>query len=80
MWTLLPQAIPGLEYRMYARMVQKVRNARPDLVLVTIGSLPPEIVESLKAVGHAPVVCWYTDPMATWQRQYLLAAPWDAFT
>jgi spore maturation protein CgeB len=78
MWTILPTAIPGLEHRMYAHMVQEVGNAQPDLVLVTIGTLPPEIVESLKTAAHAPVVCWYTDAMANWHRQYLLASPWDA--
>ena len=77
-WTLLPKAIPSLERRSYTRLVQEVESARPDMVLVTIGGLPPEVIASLRALGHGPVVCWYTDAMANWQRQYLLAAPWDA--
>jgi spore maturation protein CgeB len=77
-WTLLPKAMPAVEKHHYSTLIREVDAAKPDFILVTIGSLPPETVESLRKLGHGPVVCWYTDPMANWTRQYLLAAPWDA--
>jgi spore maturation protein CgeB len=76
-WTYLPKAIPSLEKKLYHEVVQKAASARPDLVLVTYGSMPPEVVSDLKRVCGGKIVCWYTDSAAGLNRNYLLASDFD---
>ncbi len=77
-WNYAPRAFPGLERRVYREVVQAARTARPALVLVTYGMMPPEIVSALKEVCGGKVVCWYTDSPANLERQYLVASPFDS--
>ncbi len=76
-WNYAPRAFPELERRIYREVVQAARTARPALVLVTYGMMPPEIVCALKQACGGKVVCWYTDSTANLQRQYLVASPFD---
>lgn len=78
LWSVLMRGFPILERLSLSEMTREVGLAHPDLVLVTIGTLSPETVESIRRNTNGPVVCWYTDAMANWHRQYLLACPWDA--
>jgi len=77
-WTYLPKAFPGMERRIFREVVQKAAAVRPDIVLVTWGGMPPEVVGELKKrVSGGKVVCWYTDPVANLYRYYLLASDFD---
>lgn len=75
---LLDKAFPQVERSRYRRLVNDIASLRADLVLVTIATLPPEIVHRIKSVSRCPVVCWYTDPAANLRRFYLLAGNYDA--
>lgn len=77
---LFEKAIPDVEHSRYSNLVKRVEDAAPDFVLVTIGILPPEIVDRIKAAApKAQVACWYTDCNANLPRYYLLACNYDAF-
>ncbi len=61
------------------RLVRKVQEFSPDVVLVLLGNqISPKTVESIRRVAHVPVVCWCQDQMTTLGRQYLLGAGYDA--
>jgi spore maturation protein CgeB len=77
-WAIAPKLFPSIEAKDAEQMIRAAKRVEPDLILVTIGDLSPDTVAALRAETKAPVVCWYTDAMANWARQYLLAAPWDA--
>jgi spore maturation protein CgeB len=76
-WSYLPRAFPELEEKLFREVVQTAVAAQPDLVLVTYGGMPPEVVSELKRVSGAKVVCWYTDSAANLNRNYLLASEFD---
>jgi spore maturation protein CgeB len=78
LWTVVSKGIPVFERLSLSGMIREVGRAHPDVILVTIGSLSPETVAELRLQSNGPVVCWYTDPMANWHRQFLLASPWHA--
>lgn len=67
------------ERRIERQLFDAVERARPDLVLVILGSqLSPKTVELLRKRTAVPVVCWCQDSMITLGRQYLLGARYDA--
>lgn len=76
-WSYLPRAFPGLETVLFHRVVQTAEAAQPDLVLVTFGSMPPEVVSGLKQACDAKIACWFTDPVPNLYRHYLLASDFD---
>jgi spore maturation protein CgeB len=76
-WTLLPKAVPALEKKPFREVVQKAASMQPDLVLVTYGSMPPQVVSDLKRVCGGKIVCWYTDSAAGLNRNYQLASDFD---
>lgn len=73
----LPKAIPVLEKKLFRGIIKTAGTEQPDLVLVTYGSMPPEVVSALKRTCGAKIVCWYTDAVTNLYRQYLLAAGFD---
>jgi spore maturation protein CgeB len=77
-WDYAPRAFPELERRVYREVVQTAAVVQPDLVLVTYGNMPPEVVRALKGSCGGKVVCWYTDSMMNLGRQYLIANFFDA--
>ena len=76
-WSTLPKAFPRLERKLYREIVQTTAAAQPDLVLVTFGGMPPQVVRELKRVCGGKVVCWYTDSAINLSRDYLLASDFD---
>ena len=76
-WSYLPRAFPELEKKVHREVIKKAGAAQPDLVLVTHGGLPPEIVSELKQVCGGKIACWFTDSAAGLNRNYLLASDFD---
>jgi spore maturation protein CgeB len=76
--TYSSRALPFVEMRQFRETILMARHKRPDLILATFATVPPQIVRELKNVSGATVVCWYIDSMANLDRQYLLASPFDA--
>jgi spore maturation protein CgeB len=67
------------ERRAEQRLVLKVEEFSPTLILVILGSqLSPKTVLRLRNATKAPIVCWCQDQMTTLGRQYLLGAGYDA--
>lgn len=77
-WRYLPKAFPALERKVFRDVVRTVEAAQPDLILVSNGTMPPEVVRNLKSACGGKVVCWYTDPVTNLYRQYLPASSYDA--
>ncbi|MGD0920773.1 MAG: glycosyltransferase [Terriglobia bacterium] len=77
-WQVGRSAIPALERAAYRGLIRKARSFGPDLVLVTHGRMPPQVVEELKAEVAPKVVCWFTDALDNLYRMYLIASPFDA--
>jgi spore maturation protein CgeB len=73
----LPKAFPQMERRAFGEVVRTAAAAQPGVVLVTYGSMPPQVVSRVKRISGAKVVCWYTDPVTNLYRHYLLAADFD---
>jgi spore maturation protein CgeB len=59
-------------------LIRRAKAIRPELVLVTYGALPPQVVTKLRWECGAKVACWFTDAISNLHRQYLLASPFDA--
>jgi spore maturation protein CgeB len=67
------------ERRAEPRLLRKVEQFAPTLILVILGSqLSPKTVVRLRKATKAPIVCWCQDQMTTLGRQYLLGAGYDA--
>jgi spore maturation protein CgeB len=67
------------ERRAEPRLVLKVEEFSPTLILVILGSqVSPKTVLRLRKATKAPIVCWCQDQMTTLGRQYLLGAGYDA--
>jgi len=77
-WGYVPKAFPALERRIFSDIIRTAEAVQPDLVLVTYGILPPEVVCDLKSVCGGKIVCWYTDSIMDPHRQYLVASSFDA--
>ena len=77
-WGNLPKAFPALERSLFNEVRSAAESVQPDLVLVTYGIMPPEVVSELKKVCDGKVVCWYTDPVTNVYRHYLLVSNFDA--
>jgi spore maturation protein CgeB len=78
LWTYLPRALPLVEKEQFRQTIRTARKQRPELIIITFAVMPPEIVQELRNACGATVVCWYADSLANLDRQYLLAAPYDA--
>jgi spore maturation protein CgeB len=77
-WTYVPKAFPALEKRIFGEVVRAAAAVQPDLVLVTYGIMPPEVVEDVRKACKGKVVCWFIDPVTSLYRCYLLASQFDA--
>lgn len=77
-WRYLPKVFPALERATFKEVVRTAAAVQPDLVLVTYGFMPPEVVRDVKRVSSAKVVCWFTDSIMNPHRQYFLAGAFDA--
>lgn len=77
--TYLPKLFPSLETRMQQAVIERVRDLRPALVLVTYDLFSPATVEAIRQAAQAPVVCWYIDPPANLRGGGLFLCPYDAF-
>jgi spore maturation protein CgeB len=61
------------------KLVRRIDDYRPDLILVLLGStLSPKTVSRIRKIHKGPVVCWCQDQMTTMGRQYLIGAGYDA--
>lgn len=76
---VLSRVIPRFETARRAAWVRSVRDFQPDLVLVTHGHLPPDIVDRLRKVTTAKIALWFPDHLANLGRQYVLASSFDAW-
>jgi spore maturation protein CgeB len=79
LWGLLPRVLPAFERRGHRGLVQAAREFSPDLILLTYGGAPPEVVQELRRVSPAKIAVWYPDHLANLGRQYLLASDFDAW-
>ena len=55
-WRYLPKVFPALERATFKEVVRTAAAVQPDLVLVTYGFMPPEVVRDVKRVSSAKVV------------------------
>src|SRR3989442_945074 len=71
---------PSLERRNYGRLLMEVSKFLPDLILVAGGEgPPPSVVRDLKRRTEAKIVLWFPDALVNFNRQYILAADYDAY-
>jgi spore maturation protein CgeB len=77
-WRGLYGVLPALELSDLQTLVREARKFQPELVLVSHSAVPPRVVAELKQSCSGKVACWYTDPVVSLYRQYLLGAPYDA--
>src|SRR5215472_15619203 len=63
-WLVLTRAWPGLGLRAHRRFVQAAQEFGPDLILLTYGNVPPEIIRELRRASAAKIVVWFPDPLA----------------
>jgi spore maturation protein CgeB len=77
-WASLHRGFPSLENRSFDVLVRRAKAQQPELVLITYGLMPPQVVARLREECGAKVACWFTDSIANLHRQYLLASPFDA--
>jgi spore maturation protein CgeB len=77
-WTYIPKAFPALERATFNEIVRTAETTQPDLVLITYGIMPPEVVGDLRKASTAKIVCWFTDSIINLHRQYLMAGAYDA--
>ncbi len=78
LWGSLHRGFPSLEGRAFNALIRRARALQPELVLITYGIMPPQVVAKLREECRAKVACWFTDPISNLHRQYLLASPFDA--
>jgi spore maturation protein CgeB len=73
------KALPSLNLRLYEKLIRKLSETRPDLVLVTHDFLPAAVLKELKKRVKSPVVVWYIDPIANLKGGGLFRCEYDAF-
>jgi spore maturation protein CgeB len=73
----LRRGFPFLESRSFTALIRRAKALQPELVLITYGLMPPQVVARLKECG-AKIACWFPDSISNLYRQYLLASPFDA--
>ncbi|HEV2493918.1 MAG TPA: glycosyltransferase [Terriglobia bacterium] len=78
-WGLLPRAFPAFERRRHRALVRAAGEFGPDLILLTYGNVPPEVIRELRRSCAAKIAVWFPDPLANFGRQYLLASELDAW-
>jgi spore maturation protein CgeB len=78
-WTVAPRLFPALEARRQRKLVRAAHEFAPDLILLTHGTLPPQVVQELRGVCSARIAVWYPDALVNFGRQYLLASELDAW-
>jgi spore maturation protein CgeB len=67
------------ERRIEARLLRRIREFSPTIVLVLLGNqLSPKTVVEIRKAMSGPIVCWCQDQMTTLGRQFLLGARYDA--
>ncbi|MGO8734239.1 MAG: glycosyltransferase [Terriglobia bacterium] len=76
-WRELDAGFPAVELSYFEGLLRQARNFQPELVLVTHGRVPPQVVAKLKQSCSGKVACWYTDSVIGVYRHYLVAAPYD---
>ncbi len=77
-WRELDAGFLALELSYFEGLLRQAREFQPELVLVTHGRVPPQVVAKLKQTCSGKVVCWFTDQVMGLYRHYLPAAPYDA--
>jgi spore maturation protein CgeB len=77
-WRSLRRGFASLESWSYEALVRRAKALQPDLVLITYGVMPPQVVAKLREECGIKVACWFTDAISNLHRQYLLASPFDA--
>lgn len=78
-WSVFPRALPQIERRRHRSLLRAAEAFQPDLVLVTHGSLPPDLIRKTRLASDAKVAVWYPDSLANLGRQYLLAGEFNAW-
>lgn len=75
----LARALPQVERRLQRRVLQAVGDFQPDLVLVTHGSLPVEVVRKMRLSSRMKIAVWFPDDLVNLGRQYVLVGDYDAW-
>lgn len=75
----LPKVLPSLERRRQRALIRTAEVFQPDLVLVSHGTLDPDVLRKLRKITPAKLAAWYPDSLANLGRQYLLASDLDAW-
>lgn len=75
----LMRALPAFGRRRQRALARAAEEFQPDLVLISHGTLDPEVVREVRKVTPAKVAAWYPDSLANLGRQYLLASDLDAW-
>jgi spore maturation protein CgeB len=78
LWRNLRGGFPYLEKWSFDELIRRAKALQPELVLITNGVMPPQVVARLRKECCAKVACWFTDGISNLHRQYLLASPFDA--
>ncbi|HEY6291295.1 MAG TPA: glycosyltransferase [Terriglobia bacterium] len=71
--------LPPIERRRHRPLVRSAGDFQPHLVLISHGTLPPEVVLQIRQVTPAKLAAWYPDAVCNLGRQYLLASDLDAW-
>ena len=77
-WGSLQRGISSLEIRSYDALIRRTKALQPELIIITFGIVPPQVVAKFRNECGATVACWFTDAISNLHRQYLLASPFDA--
>lgn len=78
-WTNAPKLLPALNRGVAHQIVAGLAAFRPDLALSTHDFFDPGVIEQIKSAVHAPVFCWFIDPLTNLGNGRLFAAPYDRF-
>jgi spore maturation protein CgeB len=78
-WTLFPRLFPEYERRRQRKLFRVAEEFAPDIILLTYGNLPPQVVRRLRSACAARIALWYPDHLVTLGRQYPLASDLDAW-
>lgn len=75
----LASRVPALERRQDRLVAARVRQSRPDLVIVTGRGLQPGVIAQLRYALGMPIVFWFSDALSNFDRQYPFASTYDAW-
>ena len=75
--TYAPLVFPSIERRAYEKLITAVERAAFELLFFTY-AIPPEVIDRLREISSAPMVCWFPDSLINFYRGHMVADRFDA--